>query len=230
MAEQNPMFHNINNVVVMYPRMNKTYRFDNTEKKSVPCGVFEDGAAYSTSFFMAKEQAQELYAAMEKAYTMKREPSWPEKFDMPFKKREDGTYEGKAKLKGAYGEDATRKPSNYDAKGIKLDDDFMLTSGSTANIAIAFIPYNMREASVSLRLRAVQVISLEPMEEQNPFGSVDGYDSKAAPQISGFEIEVDKSPFSTEDEEPKKATQKKVAPKSKDVDPELSTILGAWED
>ena len=86
MAEQNPMFYNINGVVVMYPRMNKTYRFDNTERKSVPCGVFEDGAAYTTSFLMTKAQAKELYEAMAQAYTMKREPSWPEKFEMPFKK------------------------------------------------------------------------------------------------------------------------------------------------
>lgn len=235
MAEQNPMFHNIDSVVAMYPRMNKTYRFDNAERKSVPCGVFEDGAAYTTSFLMTKAQAQELYAAMHQAYTMKREPSWPEKFEMPFKKREDGTYEGRARLKGAYGEDATRKPAQYDAKGVKLDDDFMLTSGSTVNIAIAFVPYNMREASVSLRLRAVQVVELKPMEEQNTFGSVSGYDSKAKPQVSGFELDVQESPFpvASEDEaeeEPKKTTKKKVAPKSKEVDPELSEILGAWED
>lgn len=235
MAEQNPMFYNINGVVVMYPRMNKTYRFDNAERKSVPCGVFEDGAAYTTSFLMSKAQAQELYAAMHQAYTMKREPSWPEKFEMPFKRREDGTFEGKARLKGAYGEDATRKPAQYDAKGVKLDDDFMLTSGSTVNIAIAFVPYNMREASVSLRLRAVQVVELKPMEEQNPFGSVSGYDSKAKPQISGFEVDAQESPFPAAseveaEEEPKKTTKKKVAPKPKEVDPELSEILGAWED
>ena len=108
---------------------------------------------------------------------------------------------------------------------------FMLTSGSTVNIAIAFVPYNMREASVSLRLRAVQVVELKPMEEQNPFGSVSGYDSKAKPQISGFEVDAQESPFPAAseveaEEAPKKTTKKKVAPKSKEVDPELSEITG----
>ena len=39
---------------------------------------------------------------------------------VPFTKDDDGMYIGKAKLKGAYGKDATNKPKQYDAKNKEL--------------------------------------------------------------------------------------------------------------
>ena len=117
-------------------------------------------------FRMTTDQAKELWDNMAKAYIAKKESSWPAKFDRPFKKEEDGSWTFKAKLKGAYGSDATRKPTQYDAKGVKPDDDFLLTTGSKVNIAMCLVPYNMREAGVSLRLRAVQVIKYKPMKEK----------------------------------------------------------------
>jgi len=37
----------------------------------------------------------------------------------------------------------------------------------------------MREAGVSMRLRAVQVLEYKPMEEQNPFEATTGYAAPA---------------------------------------------------
>ena len=158
------------------------------------------------------------------------------------KKEEDGTYTHKASLKGAYGKDATFKPVQYDAKSVKLPDDFMLTTGSTVNVAVTFTPYNMREAGVSLRLRAVQVIKYVPMEAASPFGAVEG----------GFQFSAEENPFEIAEapakapaeavtdelfgddepakvEEPKKVVKKK-APAPKASDDALADIVADWDD
>jgi hypothetical protein len=233
----------INNVEALWPRINKTYKFDNAENRTVPCDVFDEGAKYETRFRMTKDQAKALFMEMVKAYESKKEKGWPDKFDMPFKKEEDGTYTHKASLKGAYGKDATFKPVQYDSKGAKLPEDFLLTTGSTVNIAVSFTPYNMREAGVSLRLRAVQVIKYVPMEASSPFGAVEG----------GFQFSAEENPFEvvepaapaapaevvTDDlfgddepaqvEEPKKVVKKK-APAPKASDDALADIVADWDD
>ena len=230
----------ISNVEALWPRINKTYKFDSAENRTVPCEATDDGAKYETKFRMSKEQAKALFVEMVKAYEAKKEGSWPDKFDMPFGKEEDGTYSYKASLKGAYGKDATFKPVQYDSKAVKLPEDFMLTTGSTINVAVGFIPYFMRDAGVSLRLRSVQVIKYVPMEATSPFAAVEG----------GFELEND-NPFevvtaapvatpvisddlfgddeATKVKEPKKVV-KKTAPAPKASDDVLADIVADWDD
>ena len=234
------MTHLISNVEILYPRVNQCYRFDNAENKSIPCDVFEDGAKYETKFRMDKDQAKSLYEAMAIAYAEKREKSWPQKLAMPFEKDDDGKYVGKAVLKGAYGKDATAKPKQYDAKSKELPEDFKLTTGSVGNIAVVFVPYNMRDNGVSLRLKAVQVTKYQaPQSAASPFDVVDG-----------FELEVDENPFEVQDvpkaaaeavsddiveDEPKekvsepKKIVKKTAPAPKD-DADLASIVDEWDD
>jgi hypothetical protein len=231
----------VSNVEALWPRINKTYKFDNAENRTVPCDAFDEGAKYETRFRMDKAQAKALFVEMVKAYESKKEKGWPDKFDMPFKKEEDGTYTHKASLKGAYGKDATFKPVQYDAKSVKLPDDFMLTTGSTVNVAVTFTPYNMREAGVSLRLRAVQVIKYVPMEAASPFGAVEG----------GFQFSSEENPFevvatapvetpvisdelfgddeSTKVKEPKKVVNK-TTPAPKATDDALADIVADWDD
>ena len=227
MSETINMNHNINNVEVLWPRINQTYKFDSSPKvkKSVPCDAFDEGATYSLQFKMNEQQAKELYKHMKAAYGAKQEENsdWPDKFPMPFKKEDAGSFTYKAKLKGAYGAEATRKPAQYDATGKKLDDDFLLTTGSIANIAIAFTPYHgMMGTGVSLRLRAVQVIDLKPMEEQSPFGAVEGFEAIPKEDDNPFE----EAPI----EEPKK-TAKKAAPSTpKQGSDDLSSIIDDWDD
>jgi len=224
----------IENVEALWPRINKPYRFDNAENRTIPCDAFEDGAKYEIKFRMSKDQAKALYKEMCVAYEEKREKAWPEKIEMPFTKDDDGMYSYKATLKGAYGKEATLKPVQYDSKGVKLPDEFMLTTGSTVNVAVVFIPYNMREANVSLRLRAVQVIKYVPMEASSPFGKVDG----------GFEFQKEDNPFEVveakpttnviegefgDTPEPKKVS-KKATPKPKKTDADLASIVDDWDD
>ena len=235
MANQNSTFM-IQNVEAQWPRINKTYKFDNAENRTVPCDPFEDGAKYEMKFRMTKDQAKELYLGMCQAYEARKEKGWPEKVEMPFAKDDDGMYTYKATLKGAYGKEATFKPVQYDSKGVKLPEDFMLTTGSTVNVAVIFVPYNMREAGISLRLKAVQVIKYVPMEASSPFSAVEG----------GFEFSSEDNPFEvvetkpatnviegafTEEKtsEPTKVS-KKATPKPKKSDADIAAIVDDWDD
>jgi len=226
------MNYKIVGVEALYPRINKTYKFDNGENRSVPCDPLDDGATYEMSFKMDEKQAKALMTAMASAYKEKREAKWPEKFPVPFSKDDDGMYIGKAKLKGAYGKDATAKPKQYDAKNKVLPDDFQLTTGSTVNIAVVLVPYNMRDAGVSLRLRAVQVIKYVPLQVASPFDEVDGFDSDEGESDESpfFDLEADSGTELEEViEEPKKkaAKVKSAAPKEKE---DLSDLVDAWDD
>ena len=216
------MNYNINDVEALWPKINRTYKFDSAEQRSIPCNATDAGAEYNMQFRMNKEQAKALYEAMGKAYAEKKEGSWPAKLPFPFKKDEDGTYTHKTKLKGAYGTDPTRKPMQVDSKGVKLADDFLLTTGSTVNIAVTFTPYMLgKDAGVSLRLRAVQVTNYKPMEEVSPFGVVEG----------GYTANED-NPFNSVEEpiaEPKKVESKKST-KEKVEDNDLSAIVDNWDD
>ena len=214
------MNYNINNVTAMWPRINRTYKYDSAEQRSVPCNPTDEGSAYTLQFRMNEEQAKALYKQMKLAYDSKKESSWPEKFVMPFKKDDDGMFTHKAKLKGAYGNEPTRKPVHYDAKGIKLPEDFMLTNGSLVNVAIVFVPYNMRDNGVSLRLRAVQVIDLKPMQDDSPFTAVEGFEATAS-----------ENPFEEDApvQEPKKVV-KKVTPEPKKGGDDLASIVDNWDE
>ena len=224
----------IENVEALWPRINKPYRFDNAENRTVPCDPFDDNARYEIKFRMTKDQAKALYLEMCKAYEDKKEKGWPEKVDNPFTKDDDGMYVYKATLKGAYGKEATLKPVQVDSNGSKLPEDFMLTTGSTVNVAVIFVPYNMREAGISLRLKAVQVIKYVPMESSTPFGKVEG----------GFTFQKDDNPFEVveatpttnviegefgDTPEPKKVS-KKATPKPKKTDADLASIVDDWDD
>ena len=231
MAKKNYTRFNINNVEAMYPRLDKPYSFNSMQNKSVPCDVFDDGAAYEVNFNMTKEQAADLYKNMVSAWNEGKEASWADKFDMPFKKLDDGRFQGKSKLKAAYGKNATRTPAQYDAKSIKLDDDFQLTSGSTVNINVELVPYSMTSsAGVSLRLRAIQVVALSEMAESNPFGEVDGYSSateddnpfgEATPEVVA---EVEDVPV------PKTTKSRKKKPTVEKEGSELDDILSQFDE
>ena len=175
------MQHMLTNVTARYPRLNATYRFDQAEMRTVKCDPFADGAAYEMQFVLTDEQAKDLHQVCMQAYAnaaaLDQKRKWPEKpTNLPYKRLDDGTIVGKAKLKGAYGDDKTQPPKQVDAERKKLPDDFELTTGSTVNIAVVVVPYNSGSINgISLRLRAVQVLDLAEYEgAEDPFTSVSG--------------------------------------------------------
>ena len=174
----------LTNVAAMYPKIDKTYRFDQSENRSVPCDPLEDGAEYSLNFEVSEEQYREIEQACTTAWedfrkTDTKAPAKPTY--MPIKIAEDGRYIGKAKLKGAYSGQPTKKPMQVDAQNNKLPDDFQLTTGSIINVILNVKPYKAGATNgVGLRLSAVQVVDL--VESASPFGTVEhGYAHDVTP-------------------------------------------------
>ena len=240
----------IKDVEALFPKINQTYRFDSNANegkgKSVPCAPLEAGSSYELSFKITKEKAQNLYKDMVLAFRAEGEgKGWPDKFPNPFKKdmvdgEHTGLYIGKAGIAGAYKGEPTRKPSQVDAKGTKLADDFLLTSGSTVIIAVNLSPWEMQgNHGVKLRLKGVQVTKYLPMEEDNLFGEVDGFtvekdDNPFAEEPEAVAETVDEvDEFDVEEEEvkePKKVVKKTVKKAASKKDDDLSDIIDEWDD
>ena len=225
MSENVNTKYTIENVEAMWPRINRTYKFDAKDKKSVPCDAFDEGASYTIQFRMTEAQAKDLYKRMKTAYEAKQieNSDWPDKFAMPFKKDDGGNYTHKAKLRGAYGVEATNKPAQYTPSNKKQDDDFLLTNGSMVNISVVFTPYHgAMGTGVSLRLDAVQVISLKPMEDRSPFAAIEGSEESPQGNDNPFEdITV---------EEPKKVVKKAAPAAPEKGSDDLSSIVDDWDD
>ena len=56
--------YNINDVEALWPKINRTYKFDSTEQRSVPCNATDAGSEYNIMFRMDKDQAKALYEAI----------------------------------------------------------------------------------------------------------------------------------------------------------------------
>ncbi len=247
------MSYLIKKVDILYPRVDKPYRFDNTEGRSIPCGPLEKGAKYETKFRMGEETATALMQVMAVAYNEKRKKNWPEKVPMPFDRDEDGAYIGKCNLKGTFdGIEAVNPPKHFDAKNNELAEGFQLTTGSIANLYVEPVPYHGGGdigTGVSLRLRAVQVITYKPLEALSPFevdeegfesgspfgASTEGFDSKTeAPTANVFSAEPKAAAEEVVDfvaevvEAPKKKVKSKTTAPKDDVD--LSALVANWDD
>jgi len=171
-------------------------------------------------------------------YVANKEPKWVDKLVNPFVKDDNGTYTHKASLKGAYKGEVTNKPLQVDSQGTPLPDDFQLTTGSTVSVAVQLIPYDFGgKQSVSLRLKAVQVIKYVPMEVRNPFGAVDGgfvmEDANpfaSTPKVVKSNNVLDEAPADDGfDEEPVKRTATKAAPAPVNAT-DISSIVDNWDD
>jgi len=226
----------LKNVKARYPRIDQPYRFDSkagAKGKSVPCEAEEDGACYELGFVMSKDQAKDLYNAMNAAYKEAKDSSWPDKLELPFTKLGDELV-GKAKLKANYNKQPTARPALFDSQNVSLPEDFLLTAGSTISVAVELIPYNMATTGVSLRLRGVQVIDYIPYKAPSPFELESGFTAVDAPAESAEDIfgglaeeedEVEETEAAVEPE-PVKRQKKKNDPKPDEED--LSSIIDEW--
>ena len=213
----------IKNVEALWPKINQPYRYDQKAEKSMPCNALDPNAEYSIQFRMEKDTAKALHKAMSTAYTNNKKEKWADKLTNPFTNEDEGTFTFKSKLPGAFKNTPTTKPLQVDSKGNRLPDDFLLTTGSTVNIAVQFIPWDMGgKQNVSLRLRGVQVVKYIPIEERNPFDTVEG-----------FTITESDNPFegaSDDVEEPKKIAKTSAPPPAEKESNNLGDIVDDWDD
>lgn len=110
---------------------------------------------------------------------------------------ETGLIEFKIKMKARVemknGDSFTQQPAVYDAKGKPITEEISIGNGSICKVAFETVPYMLastKEASVSLRLKSVQLIELREFSSSvNPFDTEEGY-----------EFEKDDSPFAEKEE------------------------------
>mgnify|MGYP003629571402 FL=1 len=242
MAEGKSEGYFINGVEAKYPHLDKTYNWDDSEGRSMPCKPLAANAAYDTNFIMSEDTADALWKEMRAAYKerQKAESKWPVKFDKPFTEEDDGRLTFKASLKGAYNGEPTAAPRQVDSSNVTLAEDFQLTSGSTVNLYVTFVPYHMKTGTgVSLRLRAVQVTNYVPRKETSPFGAVEGgFVAAASDDESPFGAQATTAKVSDDDDwgdedeasvkEPKKVVKKTVAPKEEKA--EIAAVIDDWDD
>ena len=58
----------VKKITAMYPKLDKTYRYDNEQQRSVSCGPTDDGAEYSVNFIMDDATAKALWTYMKTTY------------------------------------------------------------------------------------------------------------------------------------------------------------------
>ena len=167
------------NVTAMWPKLDRPYRFDKAENRSVPCDPLADGAEYEVEVeFGDKAQAVALKAYIDEvfdAFVKLPEGKGAVQGNKAYWSDDHGVFHVKTKLKASYNGEATKKPLVVDSNKQPVADDFKLTSGSTINIAFTGVPYKGMGGGVSLRIRAIQVIELaEGPAQIVPFDEVSG--------------------------------------------------------
>ena len=166
---------------------------------------------YSINLKLKEDEAEDLTVRLTQqvdavyASELKKNPKLKTKMvkRLPFESvldddgEETGLVEFKFKMKARVemknGDSFTQKPAVYDAKGKPITEAINIGNGSICKVAFETVPYMLastKEASVSLRLKSVQIVELnEYSNASNPFDTEEGY-----------EFEKDESPFAEAEE------------------------------
>ena len=151
----------LRNLEFKYPRLNTTYRYSTAEKRSEECAPTAQGATYSISWEMGKDEAAKLHSELKAHYeTCKTKGPFSKVFGM--KKLENGNYEFKAKKNGVNREgNVNKKPEVVDGMKQPLAD-LKFWSGSKGNIIFTAYPSSNPQTSppeygITLMINSVQV-------------------------------------------------------------------------
>jgi hypothetical protein len=153
----------IKNVRFVYPKLDKTYRFNTSKKQSEPCPPSAQGAAWSIGFEMSVAEATALRAQV-KAHYEKCQPRNPKlpAFSKIFgaKKTEDGKSVIMTAKRTGTRSDGTANTAPKVVDGRKNDlADLAIWSGSLGSLIVNAFPAVDPEGvgGISLILNAVQV-------------------------------------------------------------------------
>lgn len=148
----------IRNVEFKYPRLNGTYRYNTSEKKSEECAPTASNAAYSIAWEMAADEAKTLHADLKAHYeTCQTKAPFGKVFGM--KKLDSGNYEFRAKRNGTNSQGALNdKPRVIDGMKQPLAD-LAFWGGSKGSIKVTAYPVTDPEGvgGVSLLIDTIQI-------------------------------------------------------------------------
>jgi len=151
----------VRNVEFKYPRLNATYRYNSSEKRSEEAAPTASGAAYSINWEMTKDEASKLHAEL-KAHFETCQTKGPFQKVFGMKALENGNYEFKAKRNGVNSQGKlNEKPKVIDGQKLPLADVGIWT-GSKGNLKVTAYPSqnpqtNPPENGISLLIDTVQV-------------------------------------------------------------------------
>jgi hypothetical protein len=148
----------IRNVEFKYPRLNGTYRYNTSEKKSEECAPTASNAAYSIAWEMTADDAKTLHAELKAHYeTCQTTAPFSKVFGM--KKLDSGNYEFRAKRNGTNSQGTlNEKPRVIDGAKNPLSDT-AIWSGSKGSIKVTAYPVTDPDGNggISLLIDTVQV-------------------------------------------------------------------------
>ena len=177
----------IRNVEFKYPRLNGTYRYNTSEKKSEECAPTASNAAYSIAWEMTAEEAKTLHAELKAHYeTCQTKAPFSKVFGM--KKLDSGNYEFRAKRNGTNSQgQQNEKPRVIDGMKQPLADT-AFWGGSKGSIKVTAYPVTDPEGigGVSLLIDTVQVT-----HAVYGGGGLDDFDEVATTMSGGVDASLD---------------------------------------
>jgi len=200
----------IRNVEFKYPRLNGTYRYNTSEKKSEECAPTASNAAYSIAWEMTAEEAKTLNAELKAHYeTCQTKAPFSKVFGM--KKLDSGNYELKAKRNGTNSQGAlNEKPRVIDGMKKPLAD-LAFWGGSKGSIKVTAYPVTDPEGigGISLLIDTVQVT-----HAVYGGGGLDDFDEVPTTMEGGVDASLD-------DFGPAAAPAPQAAPAQADIEDEI---------
>jgi len=171
------MIYKIENVECLWPKLDRAYKFDAMQNRSVSVDATDVEGSYEVNVVLNEDEAKALAGAMRKEFNAQRKDDWkdwtPKSLDGVFKKDETGHYIAKI-TKKTYG-DANSKPKQWMQDGSAAQPDFQLTTGSKICVQFIIKPWNYAgKAGVGLRPTDIMVLELAERKDSkggNPFAS-----------------------------------------------------------
>ena len=177
----------IRNVEFKYPRLNGTYRYNTSEKKSEECAPTASNAAYSIAWEMTAEEAKTLHAELKAHYeTCQTKAPFSKVFGM--KKLDSGNYEFRAKRNGTNSQgQQNEKPRVIDGSKQPLADT-AFWGGSKGSIKVTAYPVTDPDGigGISLLIDTVQVT-----HAVYGGGGLDDFDEVATTMSGGVDASLD---------------------------------------
>ena len=204
------MIYKIENVECLWPKLDRAYKFDTGQNRSVSVDATDPEGNYEVNLVLTEAQAKELAGKMRSEFAAQRKDDWkdwaPKSLAEVFKKDETGHYIAKITKKTFA--DPLTKPNQWMLNGSPAAADFQLTSGSKIHIQFLIKPWNYAgNSGVGLRPTDIMVVELaertsagggNPFADKavggNPFGLPDQSTPSAPPPPALSDID-DEIPF-----------------------------------
>lgn len=170
----------VRDVEFMYPRLNKTYKYNTAEKRQEECNPRAQGAAYSIAWKLDKDRALQFYNELKAHHATCGQGEFKTVFGM--KKQDDGSVVFSAKRKGVNSKGEENSPPTVIDGAKQPLADTAIWGGSKGSIRVVGYPTTDPDgvSGISLLIDTVQVT--EPVYGG---GGLDDFETIETPKIEG---------------------------------------------